>query len=186
MDRPGPWAFGRCGLVKPTGSCATDREPGFRAPPHHPKRGGHHEHHPIHQQSGPVELGGVGHGRGNPKPLHLSGLERAPVAPALLPGGGPQSAAGSGRDGVDPWRHVCHGQPHQRAGTTTPLHYGPNLLSGMANFDGTGEYLGGVGTRNNPSGIFLGRTTAVGSYPPNGFGLYDMHGNLWEWCLDWY
>ena len=78
------------------------------------------------------------------------------------------------------WEYAC------RAGTSTPFHYGPNLLSGMANFHGQYEYIGGVGTQNNPSGIWLGRTTAVGNYAPNTFGLYDMHGNVWEWCLDAY
>ena len=78
------------------------------------------------------------------------------------------------------WEYAC------RAGTTEPFHYGQNLLSGMANFVGTDEYFGGVGRSNNPSGVYLNRTTAVGSYAPNGFGLYDMHGNVWEWCLDWY
>ena len=78
------------------------------------------------------------------------------------------------------WEYAC------RAGTTTPFHYGPDLLSGMANFYGLLEYIGGVGSRDNPNGMYLGRTTAVGSYAPNGFGLYDMHGNVWEWCLDWY
>jgi len=78
------------------------------------------------------------------------------------------------------WEYAC------RAGTTTPFHYGPNLLSGMANFDGRYEYIGGVGTRYNANGIYLDRTTEVGSYQPNAYGLYDMHGNVWEWCLDWY
>ena len=77
------------------------------------------------------------------------------------------------------WEYAC------RAGTTTPFHYGQDLLSGMANFNGRSEYIGGVGTRTNVSGTYLDRTTAVGSYAPNAFGLYDMHGSVDEWCLDW-
>ena len=65
-----------------------------------------------------------------------------------------------------------------RAGTTTPFHFGKALGSARANFDGNYPY-GGAARGPN-----LERTCAVGSYPPNPFGLYDMHGNVDEWCSD--
>jgi uncharacterized protein (TIGR02996 family) len=72
------------------------------------------------------------------------------------------------------WEYAC------RAGTTTLFHYGDALSSDLANFDGTQP------EGNVPRSRNLKRTCAVGSYPPNVFGLYDMHGNVWEWCHDWF
>jgi formylglycine-generating enzyme required for sulfatase activity len=70
------------------------------------------------------------------------------------------------------WEYAC------RAGTTTPFYTGETINSEQANYKATAVYGDGV------QGTYLERATVVGSYPPNPFGLYDMHGNLWEWCRD--
>jgi len=70
------------------------------------------------------------------------------------------------------WEYAC------RAGTTTPFAFGSTLSSEQANFDGESAYSG------ETKGIFRGETTPVGMFPPNAWGLYDMHGNVWEWCPD--
>jgi uncharacterized protein (TIGR02996 family) len=74
------------------------------------------------------------------------------------------------------WEYAC------RAGVSSsaPFHFGFSLSSRQANFDGARPYGGAKRGRN------LRRTCPVGSYPPNAFGLHDMHGNVWEWCEDWF
>ena len=73
------------------------------------------------------------------------------------------------------WEYAC------RAGTTTPLHFGATLTSQLANHNGNYTFA------SEPKGEYRKQTTDVGSFPPNAFGLYDMHGNVWEWCADdWY
>jgi formylglycine-generating enzyme required for sulfatase activity/uncharacterized caspase-like protein len=69
------------------------------------------------------------------------------------------------------WEYAC------RAGTTTPFHFGETITTDLANYNGN-TYA------SEPKGEYRQETTEVGSFPPNGFGLYDMHGNVLEWCLD--
>lgn len=81
------------------------------------------------------------------------------------------------------WEYAC------RAGTTTAFHYGETMRSGMANFIGLFEYPpcgGGIDSCYNSSGVSLGATTKSGSHAPNVWALHDMHGNIAEWCHDWF
>ena len=72
------------------------------------------------------------------------------------------------------WEYAC------RAGTSTPFYFGETISTDQANYDG--NYIYGNGRK----GTYRQKTTTVGSFGPNAFGLYDMHGNIWEWCQDWY
>jgi formylglycine-generating enzyme required for sulfatase activity len=95
------------------------------------------------------------------------------------------------------WEYAC------RAGTISPFHFGPTITPELANYCGVGGAVCGESdgksiasdvygeTRyrsgaygQGPVGVFRGKTTRPGTFPRSSFGLYDMHGNVWEYCLD--
>ena len=77
------------------------------------------------------------------------------------------------------WEYAC------RAGTTTPFYFGETITTDLANYNGYSPTTDASPTyANEPKGKYRDKTTEVGSFPPNAFGLYDMHGNVWEWCQD--
>jgi formylglycine-generating enzyme required for sulfatase activity len=100
--------------------------------------------------------------RGNP-PLPLPGGETPPWPPLRGEFRLPSEAE---------WEYAC------RAGTSTPFYFGETISPDLANYDGNYTYASG------PKGEYRQQTTDVGSFPPNAFGLCDMHGNVWEWCAD--
>ncbi|ROI05359.1 SUMF1/EgtB/PvdO family nonheme iron enzyme [Microcystis aeruginosa FACHB-524] len=70
------------------------------------------------------------------------------------------------------WEYAC------RAGTTTPFYFGETITGELANYRASNTYA------EEAKGEYRQQTTPVGQFPPNAFGLYDMHGNVWEWCAD--
>jgi formylglycine-generating enzyme required for sulfatase activity/WD40 repeat protein len=70
------------------------------------------------------------------------------------------------------WEYAC------RAGSEKPFHFGPTITPELANYDGNYTYADG------PKGEYRQQTTPGGIFPANNWGLHDMHGNVWEWCLD--
>ncbi|QMS87673.1 SUMF1/EgtB/PvdO family nonheme iron enzyme [Nostoc edaphicum CCNP1411] len=72
------------------------------------------------------------------------------------------------------WEYAC------RAGTTTPFYFGETITTDLVNYNGKYPY------GSAPKGEYRQQTIDVGKFPPNSFGLYDMHGNVYEWCEDVY
>jgi len=72
------------------------------------------------------------------------------------------------------WEYAC------RAGTKTPFYFGETISTDQANYNGDTIY------GNGKKGVYRERTTTVGSFPANAWGLHDVHGNVWQWCQDWH
>ena len=83
------------------------------------------------------------------------------------------------------WEYAC------RAGTTTPFSFGDNITPELVNYDGNAppelpNYDGNLPAAVGEKGLYRENTVPVASLPPNPWGLYEMHGNVLEWCADWY
>jgi formylglycine-generating enzyme required for sulfatase activity len=109
-------------------------------------------------------------------PSHLKGTARLPVEEVSW--NDVQGFLGKAGGGLRlpteaEWEYAC------RAGTRTPFWTGETVGTEQANYDGDFVY------GNGRKGEYRGKTTVVESFGPNPWGLYDTHGNVWEWCADW-